>query len=174
MGERSHSSCAAFSLVEAMVVVIIAGILAGAAAPLIGSQGALRERAGAAEVSAYLQTARAFAMATGEAHGVRIGRLEGEVAIVRISEGAVVAMSDLFGEEHAAMRFDSVLPGVEIVRATDGAGVADPVTIWFGHDGGPQVRTNAGVLVESPTRDCEVEFASGLIVRVRAVSGAIE
>lgn len=174
MRERAHMACRAFSLMEAMVVVIIAAILAGAAAPLIGSQGELRERAAAAEVAACLQTARAFAMTTGEPHGVRVGIADGEVAIVKLSEGSVVAMPDLFGGTHETMRLEAALPGVRIVRATDGVASADPVTIWFGHDGAPQVRAATGALVQSSTSDSEVELAGGSIVRVRAVSGAIE
>lgn len=165
-----------FSLIEAIIVVVIIGILAASAAPMIGSQGELRERAAATEVGASLQTARAFAMATGDPCGLRVRVTAESIELVTWNTETQQRepLADLAGAPAVEMAFAEHFPGVHLARATDGQGDADEVVVWFGHDGAPQWRESNGTLIGIAEADAEIEFGEGTLVRVLAVSGAIE
>lgn len=165
-----------FSLIEAVVVVVIIGILAASAAPLLGSQGMLRERAAATEVAGLLRTARAFAMATGDPCGLRVSVSEDAVALVRWSAetGRQEPLSDLSGSASGEVGVRATFAGARLARATDGQDSGDEVTFWFGHDGAPQWREGDGALIGVAETDGEILFESGTAVTVMAVSGAIE
>jgi prepilin-type N-terminal cleavage/methylation domain-containing protein len=165
-----------FSLIEAMVVVVIMGILAASAAPMLGSQGMLRERAAAAEVAGLLRTARAFAMATGDPCGVRVSVSEDAVALVRWSAetGRQEALSDLSGSAFGEVGVSASFAGARLARASDGQNSGDDVSLWFGHDGTPQWREADGTLIGVAEADGEIQFERGTAVIVIAVSGAIE
>lgn len=159
-----------------MVVVVIIGILAASAAPMLGSQGMLRERAAAAEVAAMLRTARGFAMATGEPCGVRIRLAEDTLGLVVWSSESREreALTDVGGAAYESMGISAFFSGARLVSVTDGRNDGEDVTIWFGHDGAPQWRESDGSLLGAAEVDGGLEFQGGTSVTVVAVSGAIE
>lgn len=165
-----------FSLIEAMVVVVIIGILSASAAPMLGSQGMLRERAAATEVAGLLRTARGFAMATGEPCGVRIRVAEDSLGLVTWSPVSRESepLTDLGGAAFEALGISDTFSGARLATVTDGRNGGEDVTIWFGHDGAPQWRDSGGSLLGVAEANGGIVFQGGTSVTIVAVSGAIE
>lgn len=171
-----HLAARAFSLIEAITVVAIIGILAAGVAPAIQSQTRLHQAAAAAETGRLLRLARAHAMATGEPTGVEVlASAQTLRLVVSPAPGAgVVALGDALGQAAESIDLSTKFPGASILSVTGGDGATERVTLWFSHAGEPQIRSDSGSLISSFDEDAVIEFEGDHSVAVLAVSGVIE
>ncbi len=165
-----------FSLIEAITVVAIVGILAAGVAPAIQSQTRLHQAAAAAEAGRLLRLARAHAMATGEPTGVEVDTPAQTVRLVvsPVPGSGVIPLSDALGQEAEPIEVTTRFPGASIQSVTGGDGTTQRVTLWFSHTGEPQVRSQSGALISSFAEDAIIEFEGDHSVSILAVSGVIE
>jgi prepilin-type N-terminal cleavage/methylation domain-containing protein len=171
-----HPGTRGFSLIEAIAVVAIVGILAAGVAPAIRSQTRLHQAAAAAEAGRLLRLARAHAMATGEPTGVEVFSPEQTIRLVVSPDPGqgVITLSDALGQETELIDIPAKFPGAAILGVTGGDGSTQRVTLWFSHAGEPQVRSESGSLISSFAEDAVIQFQGEHAVAVLAVSGVIE
>ncbi len=170
------NSVRAFTLIEAMIVVILMSIIAVTVMPALGNLEEARRGAAADELARMLTHARSLAMASGEPSGVSID-LDAETAqIVRIvtTGASPVAGVDALGQPELPVVFPDLFSGVELVSIVHGNGGGGSGTIWFRFDGAPQIRTSAGVLVGLFTQDAVIELSGSRTVSVRMGVGLVE
>lgn len=166
------------TLLELMVVVVILGIVTVSVIPAFASMSDARKLAGAQEAERLLLGARASAVAQGRPFGVAIdvsGQTLQTVYIAAAGQAPAPAPSQ-DGQGQEVLEIGRRFPGAELSSLSDGAGnpVSGSATLWFGYDGTPQRRDNAGTLIGGWTSDAVLEFVGPSTVTVRRQSGAID
>lgn len=176
MGISPSSTRRAFTLIEAMVVVVLMSVIAVTVLPALGNLEDARRGAAADELARMLTHARSLAMASGEPSGVEIDLGNESARLVRIASagGSPVAAIDALGQPEQGVVFSDLYAGVELVSLIQGDGSGGSGTIWFRFDGLPQVRSSSGVLVGAFTQDAEVELSGSRTVTVRMGTGLVE
>ncbi|MFI4896543.1 MAG: Tfp pilus assembly protein FimT/FimU [Phycisphaerales bacterium JB059] len=169
-------SRAAFTLIEAMVVVILMSIIAVSVMPALNNLDEARRGAAADELIRLLSQARALAMASGRPMGVSVDLEDNAARIVQIAAAgaAPTPATDPMGQPEAPVRFADQYAGVELVSMTQGDGTAGSGSIWFRFDGVPQTRGADGALVGAFTQDATVELSGSQVVTVRMGTGLVE
>ena len=172
---RGAGSRTAFSLFELVGVLVILGVLAGTAIPVVSSITGLKVEAVRAEVSASLVFARETAAATGLPTGVRMDISTQEMGYVQISAlGAAPApMLDVAGIPRQSVRVDRN-GGAGFEGVTGASGVGADRIVWFGLAGVPQLRAADGSFSQEAPSDAVIAFTSGENLTVRAHTGLIE
>lgn len=167
---------AGFSLIELVAVLAILSALSITALPALQRIEDSRRSALAGEIERRLTMARASAMATGMAHGLRIDAQAGEILSVRIegAGSAPTAARGPTGDPAPAFEIASAFPGAAIGSVANGDGADQRDTIWFAYDGTPHLREPDGTFVSEFTEDALIEIAGGRTVRVRRSTGLIE
>lgn len=179
MDKIARSSCRAFTLLEMMVVVVIASVIAVSVIPALSRMDDARRGAAVSEVSRLLEFARARAMASGRPTGVRFSRT-GSIVTLHVVEtdGSVSEMISPLGTESEPMdlsgKFGAVLERVSVPAPVVSGTVADTSTVWFDHTGEPQSRSTSGVLVGDLTSDASIVLEDAGSIVVRARSGLVE
>lgn len=170
------ASRSAFTLIEAMVVVILMSIIAVTVMPALNNLDKARQGAAADELIRLLTQARALAMASGRPVGVSIDLEEDAALIVQISAAGdpPTPATDPMGQPEEAVRFAEQYSGVELVAMTQGDGASGSGAIWFRFDGEPQTRAADGALVGAFTQDATVELSGSKVVTVRRGTGLVE
>lgn len=167
----------AYTLLELSIVVTIVALLSISAIPALSSVNAARQAAGAQHVERLLLTARAQALASGRPWGVEIDWSGQRVRLVYIpTRGAAPTPAPATGlQANDWTVLPTAYPGSALNGVTycDGTGNQSGV-IWFDADAVPGVRDASGARSGTPTTDAELDFAGGLAVHVREVTGAIE
>jgi len=166
----------AFTLIEAMVVVIVMSIIAVTVMPALGNLEEARRGAAADEMARLLRHARSLAMASGEPTGVAIDLTAETAQVVRIvSTGAApTPATDALGQPERPVVFPDLYSQVELISIVHGDGSGASGTVWFRFDGVPQLRTPAGVVVGPFTQDAVVELTGARIVTVHMGTGLVE
>lgn len=169
-GPRAHQPrvrTRAFSLVEALAVIVIMGILAAATLPAFDSLSAARHAAAADEVGRLLAAARSHAMTTGQTTGLGVSTSDSTVQLWTIeTSGASPTPPDELSPASRHGSFgDSEILSASIESTDD--------TIWFRHDGSPRLRDSSGD-AGAMTTDADIALTGGWTVTVRAGSGMIE
>lgn len=166
----------AFTLIEAMVVVVLMSVIAVTVLPALGNLEESRRGAAAEELARLLIHARALAMASGEPTGVQIDLASDSLQLVHItSPGALPTPAiGALGQPEPAVLLSDLYPGVDIVAMTNGDGSGGSGAIWFRFDGLPQVRNTDGSLVGAFTQDARVELSGSREVYVRMGTGLVE
>lgn len=176
MNHENRQTRHGFSLIEAITVVAIVGVLAAGVAPAIRSQTALQQGCAAAEVARVLRVARSNAMATGEPTGVQVSAADDSLALVVTPHpgSGVITLNDALGGPWPTIVIPDRFGGAEIAAVTGGNGESGTATLWFAHSGEPQVRSSSGTLVSTFEQDAVITLSGEHHVTVRAVSGVIE
>jgi len=165
-----------FTLLEVSVVLIIAGIMATTVIPAFSTIEGSRRAAASREIARLIGIARGHAMLTGEPAGVLIDPTADTVTLRRIPSGSTipVAMLDAMGAPRESVVITALFAQVEIVSFIDGQGASGAGSIWFGFDGVPEIRDNAGTLISTATQSSIVTTTGIEVVSVRPNSGLIE
>lgn len=179
MDKVDRSSCRAFTLLEMMVVVVIASIIAVGVIPALDRMDDARRGAAVSETDRLLEFARARAMASGRPTGVRFSRT-GSIVTLHVVEtdGSVSAMVGPLGTVLDPVdltgQFGAVLERVSVPPPSLSGAAADTSTVWFDHTGEPQSRSAAGALVGDLAADASIVIEDAGTVWVRARSGLVE
>lgn len=179
MAHTNRPSRSGFTLLEVMVVVVIASIIAVSVVPTLARIDDARRVAAANEVTRLLEFARARAMASGRPTGVRFARSESTVTLYTLgTDGSLTVTVGPLGTAIDPVdleeQFGAVIEGVSVPAPTLSGGASDTTTVWFDHSGGPQSRTLSGVLVGDLDTDASVMIEDTGTVIVRARSGLVE
>jgi len=166
----------AFSLVELIAVMTVIGVLSLAAIPAVGAMADSRRRGAAAEIERRLMLARAWAAGTGQPAGLRVTPSTGRFELLRIATpgAAPTALPGAAGEADAgsSVLISQLFTGVSVGSVS--ISPSGDSAVWFAHDGTPQVRTSAGVLVGDLSADATIAVQSGPTVTVRVLTGLVE
>jgi prepilin-type N-terminal cleavage/methylation domain-containing protein len=133
----SRTRFAGFTLIEMLVVVAIAGLIAGIAYPRVQTGMSVMEfRMGAGQVVAALQSARAEAIRTGEPVAIRIG--EQDFAIGDASPVALPASVRILAGQDGPVTFypdGTAVPALFRIRSRGGEAVRERRVTVFGSTG---------------------------------------
>lgn len=170
----------AISFIEVLAVIAIFGIVMATAVPAVSQATQARIAEGADEIEIALIQARACAINTGTPYGVTISSSQLQPVYLPTSGNSPQSTTDSMNQPTPAVRFanDSACE-IKSCVAGDGATLL-PITIWFAHDGTPQVRANNGTLAGDATYDSILRVGSTQsnavvsTITVRKISGAIE
>ncbi len=176
MSASRTSRSRAFTLVEAMIVVILMSIIAATVVPALGNLDEARRGAATDEVVRLLTHARALAMASGRPGGVAFDLASGSAQVVAItsSGGAPEAAADALGQPERPVLLSDLYSGVELVSIIHGDGSTASGTVWFRFDGIPQLRDAGGTLVGPFSQDAVIELSGSRTVTVRMGTGLVE
>lgn len=169
-----------FSMLELMVVITIIGVLAIAAVPAVGTARDTAQAAARDEVRRQLAVARAFAVQTGDAAGVRFDLDADTIEPLAILGAGMspLPMPDALGNDTPLLSLPAHFGGVSLDAVTDGEGQShtsgSAAIIWFGFDGLPERRDSSGGLLGTATHDISIVSSVGWSVAVHAGSGMIE
>jgi len=165
----------AFSLIEAMVVVLVVGILAASAIPAANLLADMNRATASHEIVRSLELARARAMATGRPHGVRFSVTDQTMQPVWIaSKGASpTAATSQSGQEQDVVPFRS-FGNASLAEFVGGDGVSTEGTLWFGGDGSPQSRSGTGALLGAWASDARIRVQGEPELVIRRITGLIE
>jgi prepilin-type N-terminal cleavage/methylation domain-containing protein len=171
-------SRAAFTLVEMLAVITIAGVLAAAVIPTMDRVRGARRAAAADEVARTLVFARERAVASGRPVGVLVDPSRGALELVTIADdGGVEALASPLGERTPAVllgdRFDAEFGRVVLTAAVAGPAPGTPSCVWFDHRGTPHARTASGEPA-GLLSDATIEIVGAGEVRVAGWSGLVE
>lgn len=167
----------AFTLVELIVVIAITAVLAVSAVPAIERVRETTQLAARDEVHRLLEQVRARAIQSGAAAGLRIDLGSQALLPIEHAGGAIVPMTGPLGMPGEASMIGVLFQGASIDRVIDGGGQSRQIgeaTLWFGHDGIPERRSDSGELLGLATSDAVVEADAGWTVTVYRGSGMIE
>jgi type II secretory pathway pseudopilin PulG len=163
-------------MLEALVVIIVIGVLAAVVAPGLGAMDATRAGAAAGQTAGLLRYARASAAASGLPTGVAIDVPASTLTLVRVetAAGGLLGVPGPLGTDEPPVRLER-LYSATIDSVTNGDGSeTDEETIWFRFDGTPHTRTAAGVFDAFFAQDATIDLGAAGSVTVRAVTGVIE
>jgi prepilin-type N-terminal cleavage/methylation domain-containing protein len=165
----------AFTLLEAMVVVLIVGVLAASAIPAANLLGEMNRATASSEIVRAIELARARAMATGRPHGVWFSVTEQSMQPMWLetTNAAPTPARSQTGDLQPVVRFGS-FGNVSLASYVGGDGVSTSGTVWFGSDGTPQSRSSGGNLLGNWSSDASLQIAGERSVTVRRISGLVQ
>lgn len=166
----------AFTLIELIAVLVIAGILAATISPVMDSIRRTRDAGFAREIVRRLLLARAHAAATGQPAGVRFTAATQSVSMLRITSGgaAPTPMPSANGgaPAPAADALGALFPGASMTAVSISGPTGD--TIWFDYEGTPHLRTTAGAYAGPLAADATITISGGRTITIHAVTGMVE
>ena len=165
----------AFTLIELIAVIVVLGILAGTAAPVLANMQRGREAALAREAERRVELAAATALATTLPTGIEFSMANQTMRFVEItsSGAAPTVVAPTGGATVQSQPVSSLFPGTAI-ETVDLANAGAPETIWFDYEGTPHTRDVDGTNPAPLSRDAVVTFTGGHAVTIRHITGLIE
>ena len=165
-----------FTLTELVAVMVILGALSITAAPAVRSMTSAREGAMSRQLERQLELARAFATASGQPTGLIYDSGESVFRLRRIATdgGAPTPVPSPLGATYDDLLLAVAYPSVAVTGFTTGDGDPSHQAVWFGFDGTPEVRDDAGVLISGFTQDAVITTTGVHTVTIRMSTGAIE
>lgn len=166
----------AFTVYELLVVVVIMGIIAVSATPVLSQSIEARQAAARDEVVRLLEYARGRAIATGFPAGVRVDTNESTLRLVTISEaGAIVDLSDPINGASMGANLSLEFAEVQISSFVNGDGNSGTGTVWFDYQAEPHTRDDvSGVFDAIFVQNATITLSTGVSVVVHADSGFVE
>lgn len=170
----------AFTILELLAAITILSIIAVTAIPAWSHASEARIASAADRVEMAALQARTCAINTGIPHGLQVTSTSIQSVYLPNASGAPVATKDGMNQSTSAITFIEETPGaLKSCVAGDGT-TSFPFTIWFSHDGVPQLRNSSGTLISNATSDVVINIGSSddndvrSVIRIRKISGAIE
>ena len=170
----------AFTILELLAAITILSIIAVTAIPAWSHASEARIASVADRVEIAAIQARSCAINSGVPHGLQIGATSIQSVYLPNPAGAPIATQDSMNQATPAITFAEEQPGaLKSCVAGDGT-TTFPFTIWFSHDGVPQLRNSSGVLISNATSDVIINVGSvddntiRSSIRIRKISGEIE
>ncbi|MFO0857657.1 MAG: prepilin-type N-terminal cleavage/methylation domain-containing protein [Phycisphaerales bacterium] len=169
----------AFTILELLAAITILSIIAVTAIPAWSHASEARIASVADRVEMAALQARSCAINTGIPHGLQVTTTS--IQPLYIPNGAApIATRDGMNQATPSITFTEETPGV-IKSCVSGDGTTTfPFTIWFSHDGVPQLRNSSGTLIGNATYDVIINVGSSSdsdvrsSIRIRKISGEIE
>ncbi len=165
----------AFTLIEMVAVIVLLGVLAATATPVLANMQRGREAALAREAERRVELAAATALSTTFPTGVQFSIVNQTMTLLEItaSGAAPTTITPTAGAKFPDMSVSTIFPGTSITTV-DLADSGSPETIWFDYDGSPQTRNVDGTNPVALTRDAVITFKGGHTLTIRQITGLIE
>lgn len=170
---RAHRG---FTLIEAITVIVIAGILAASAVPAFSVLAESRRHGAAAEIARRLTTARDAAVGTGRPTGLRYTHDTGSFMLIEIASTGAAPTPALgpLGTPDGGVAIPEQFAGVTVTAVQRGDGTTGDGDTWFSSTGVPHTRSTVGNYISDWTSDGTITLTGGVVVHIRAHSGLIE
>lgn len=153
------SAAPGFSLVELLIVVVILGITAGAALPLLSSANPARIELAVAEVVTALDFARTEALRTGTLYGVRFGTADQRLRVFKIDTSTGMPVED-YSVRHPVSRQIYDLP----LQARTGARIAGAYFLYANLASDSAVTFDArGIPGDKPSNPSYLRLVAGWV-----------
>ncbi len=161
---------------ELLVVVVIMGIVAVSATPVMSQSIEARQAAARDEVIRLLEYARGRAIATGFPAGVRVDTSDSTIRLLTINDaGAVVDLSDPINGESMIANLPREFAEVLISSYVNGDGGSGTGTVWFDYQAEPHTRDDvSGVFDAFFIQNATITLSTGTRVVIHADSGFVE
>jgi len=161
-----------FTLVELLVVLVLAALVAASVAPALRAIEASRERSARSRAAGMLVSAREYACASGSGAGVRYDGATRTLIPLRLSGGSAAPMVGPMGAEADGLDPETDF-GVSIEAFDPGADGAGLDAVWSDAGGVPLAGDSGGPSTQL-VRDARIELSGADAIVVRMVSGAIQ
>jgi len=177
MPPRTRPSRPAFTIIEVLAVITVAGLLAASVVPAAARINDARRVTGVHETARLLAYARAHAASSGLPAGIRFDTDADTAELVRY-DGASIILADPLGTVPTTVALNALygsdLTATQFSGAPAPGTAPDTATLWFDHRGTPHLRartTNTRIELRA---DAAVEFVSGHTLTISESSGLIE
>ncbi len=161
---------------ELLVVVVIMGIIAVSATPVLSQSIEARQAAARDEVIRLLEYARGRAIATGFPAGVRVDTIDSTIQLLAINEvGAVVDLSDPISGDSMMSDLPNEFAEVLVSSFVNGDGGSGTGTVWFDYQAEPHTRDDvSGVFDAVFIQNATITLSTGTRIVIHADSGFVE
>lgn len=174
-GRRERPGRGGFTILELMVIVVIMGIVATTAIPVMNQSTQARQAASQDEVVRLLEFARSRALASGMPVGVVVDTSNSSLSLVTVdADDEVVSVVDQLDGQDKVSDLGMMFSGVSITSMTNGDGVGGNGTIWFDFRAEPHTRDDVTGAFDSVfTQNATITLSTDAQIVVHAGSGLV-
>jgi len=165
-----------YTVMELLLIVVIIGILASTAIPVMSQSVEARQGASRDEVIRILEFARGRAIASGVPVGVQVDSATARLHLVTLNQaGAVIDIIDPIDGEIKLADLTRDYAGVAINSFVNGNGTSGDGTVWFDYRAVPHTRDNiSGGFTAAFSQNATITLSTGTLVVIHANSGLVE
>jgi Tfp pilus assembly protein FimT len=176
LASSSSAGIRAYTIIELLLIVVIMGIVASSAIPVMNQSVQARQGASRDEVVRLLEFARGRAIAGGVPAGVVVDTGNGTLSLVPLdSGGAITNIVDPIDGQSKQTNLGSEYAGVLISSMVNGDGNSGNGTIWFDFQAEPHTRNEVtGVFDAVFSQNATISLSTGTQIVVYAGSGMVE
>lgn len=164
-----------YTILELMLIVVILGIVASTAIPVMNQSAQARQAASRDEVLRLLEFARGRALAAGMPVGVVVNASTSSMRLITIdSEDEVLDVVDPLDGRSKESNLSEMFAGVSIVSMVNGDGTSGDGTIWFDFRAEPHTRDEvSGAFDAVFSQNATITLSTDAQVVVHAGSGLV-
>ena len=176
VGPRISRGEYGYTLLELLLIIVIMGVLATSAIPVINQSVQARQGASRDEVVRLFEFARGRAMASGVPAGVLVDTNENTLTLVTLSQGGDVV--DIVDPIDGGVKFsnlDNEYAGVAINSFVNGDGSSGDGAVWFDFRSEPHTRDGISGDFDSVfIQNATVTLSTGTLIVIHSYSGLVE
>jgi len=164
-----------YTILELMLIVVILGIVASTAIPVMNQSIQARQAASRDEVFRLLEFARGRALASGMPVGVVVNTSTSSMRLVTInSDGEVLDVVDPLDGRSKESDLTAMFAGVSIYSMVNGDGGSGDGTIWFDFRAEPHTRDEeSGAFDAVFSQNATITLSTDAQIVVHADSGLV-
>ena len=164
-----------YTLLELLLIVVIMGILASSAIPVLNQSTRARQGASRDEVVRLFEFARGRAMAGGVPAGVVVDTSDNTLRLVTLDEnGEALDMVDPIDGGIKQSNLSNEYAGVVIDSFVNGDGSSGDGVVWFDFRSEPHTRDDTGAFDSSFSQSATLTLSTGTLIVIHAYTGMVE
>ena len=165
-----------YTLIELLLIIVIMGVLATSAIPVINQSVQARQGASRDEVVRLFEFARGRAMASGVPAGVSVDTTSNTLTLVTLSlAGDIVDIVDPIDGGVKYANLANEYAGVAVNSFVNGDGSSGDGTVWFDFRSEPHTRDDVSGDFDSVfTQNATVTLSTGTLIVIHSYSGLVE